>query len=107
MLPRHALYLTLWFPRFHRARFTAAFMTAVPLANIIGAPVSSLILEMNGTSQLAGWQWLFLLEGLPACVLAFAVLKFLPDGPADAAWLSLSEKEMIATRLAAEDATAH
>ena len=82
-------------------------MTAVPLANIIGAPVSSLILGMNGVAQLAGWQWLFIIEGLPACLLAFAVLKFLPDGPADASWLSADEKATIETRLAAEDSTTH
>ena len=105
--PGMIFYLTLWFPRAYRARFTATFMTAVPLANIIGSPVSSFILEMNGTGKLAGWQWLFLLEGLPACVLAFAVLKLLPDGPSDASWLSQSEKQTIAARLAAEDATAH
>jgi ACS family tartrate transporter-like MFS transporter len=105
--PGMIFYLTLWFPRSYRARFTATFMTAVPLANIIGAPVSSLILEMNGARELAGWQWLFLLEGLPACVLAFAVLKLLPDGPGDAAWLSPPERQAIAARLAAEDTTTH
>jgi ACS family tartrate transporter-like MFS transporter len=105
--PGMIFYLTLWFPRFYRARFTATFMTAVPLASIIGGPLSGFILEMNGTSALAGWQWLFLLEGVPACVLAFAVLKLLPDGPGDASWLSQPEKETIASRLAAEDATTH
>jgi len=105
--PGMIFYLTLWFPRSYRARFTASFMTAVPLANIIGAPVSSLILEMNGTAALAGWQWLFLLEGLPACVLALAVLKLLPDGPGDAAWLLPAEQQAIAARLGAEDATSH
>lgn len=105
--PGMIFYLTLWFPRSYRARFTASFMTAVPLANIIGAPLSGMILEMNGASQLAGWQWLFLLEGLPACVLAFAALKFLPDAPRDASWLSQAEKESIAARLAAEDAKSH
>ena len=101
--PGMVFYLTLWFPRSYRARFTASFMTAVPLANIIGAPVSGFILGMNGTGALAGWQWLFLLEGLPACVLAFFVLKLLPDGPADAAWLAPEEKAAIAARLAADD----
>jgi ACS family tartrate transporter-like MFS transporter len=105
--PGMIFYLTLWFPRGYRARFTATFMTAVPLANIIGAPVSSLILGMNNFSQLAGWQWLFLLEGLPACVLAWAVLRFLPDGPARASWLDESEKATIASRLVREDATTH
>jgi ACS family tartrate transporter-like MFS transporter len=105
--PGMIFYLTLWFPRSYRARFTAGFMTAVPLANIIGAPVSGLILGMNGTSQLAGWQWLFLLEGLPAVILAFAVLRFLPDDPAAAPWLTGQEKETIAVRLAAEDSRTH
>jgi ACS family tartrate transporter-like MFS transporter len=62
---------------------------------------------MSGIGQLAGWQWLFVLEGLPACVLAFAVLKLLPNGPADASWLSSEEKTMIAARLREEDATTH
>lgn len=105
--PGMIFYLTLWFPRSYRARFTAAFMTAVPLANIIGAPLSGLILGMSGTGQLAGWQWLFVIEGLPACVLAFAVLKFLPDGPGKAPWLSADEKAMIGSRLDAEDSTTH
>ncbi|HXJ01455.1 MAG TPA: MFS transporter [Micropepsaceae bacterium] len=105
--PGMIFYLTLWFPQAYRARFTAGFMTAVPLANIIGAPVSSLILGMNGTSQLAGWQWLFVLEGVPALILAFAVLRFLPDGPKSALWLSAAEKETIASRLAVEDSKTH
>ena len=105
--PGMIFYLTLWFPRFYRARFTASFMTAVPLANIIGAPISGMLLGMNGSGGLAGWQWMFLLEGIPACILAFAVLKFLPDGPKDAPWLDQTEKQAIAARLAAEDATSH
>jgi ACS family tartrate transporter-like MFS transporter len=101
--PGMIFYLTLWFPRSYRARFTAIFMTAVPLANIVGAPLSGLILGMSGTAGLAGWQWLFLLEGLPACVLAWLVLKLLPDAPADAAWLDAREKHVIERQLAAED----
>jgi ACS family tartrate transporter-like MFS transporter len=102
--PGMIFYLTLWFPRSYRARFTASFMTAVPLANIIGAPLSSIILGMSGTAGLAGWQWLFLLEGLPACVLAWLVLRLLPDGPSDAAWLDDEEKHVIQRQLAVEDA---
>jgi ACS family tartrate transporter-like MFS transporter len=105
--PGMIFYLTLWFPRSYRARFTAAFMTAVPLANIIGAPLSGLILGMSGIGQLAGWQWLFVIEGLPACFLALAVLKFLPDGPEKASWLRADEKAIIGAHLAAEDATTH
>jgi ACS family tartrate transporter-like MFS transporter len=104
LFPGMIFYLTLWFPQTYRARFTAIFMTAIPLANIIGGPVSSLILELDGMAGLRGWQWLFLIEGLPACVLALAVPKLMPDGPPDATWLDEREKAMISARLATEDA---
>ncbi len=101
--PGMILYMTYWFTKSYRARLVALFMAANPLANIIGAPLSSIILGMNGVLGLAGWQWLFLLEGTPAILLAFVVLKFLPDRPKDAAWLSSDEKAIIATRLAQDD----
>ena len=82
--PGMILYMTYWFTKSYRARLVAMFMAANPIANIIGAPLSSVILGLNGALGLAGWQWLFLLEGAPAVLLAFAVLKFLPDGPRDA-----------------------
>jgi ACS family tartrate transporter-like MFS transporter len=66
-----------------------------------------LLLELDGLGGLHGWQWMFILEGLPACVLAFVVLRMLPDGPAHAAWLSQDEKQFIAERLAAQDPTEH
>src|SRR6185312_4221591 len=91
-----------WFPHAHRARFTALFVTGIPLASIIGGPLSGLILGMDGLGGLHGWQWLFLMEGLPAALLAFAVLKYLPDGPASAPFLSLTEKENIARRIGAD-----
>ena len=94
--PGMLLYLTYWFPQAYLARFTASFMTGIPLAFIIGAPVSSLILELEGTADLHGWQWLFIIEGLPVCLLAFVALKFLPDGPAHAPWLTDDEKKTIA-----------
>jgi MFS transporter, ACS family, tartrate transporter len=100
--PGMILYLTFWFPTEYRARFTAIFMTAIPLSSTFGAPLSGLLLGLDGTGGLRGWQWLFLIEGLPACVLAFAALKFLPDGPTQAAFLSEAEKQTIARRLAAE-----
>src|SRR5258705_1599661 len=80
-------------------------MTAQPLSFIVGAPLSTTILAMEGVGGLHGWQWLFLIEGLPASLLAFAVLKFLPDGPARAEWLDDDEKRIIAARLAAEDSS--
>jgi len=100
--PGMILYLTFWFPQLYRARFTAIFMAAIPLSSILGGPLSGVILGMDGVAGFHGWQWLFLLEGLPACFLAFAVLKLLPDNPASAAWLTGEEKTTIAKRLAAE-----
>ena len=100
--PGIILYLTFWFPKEYRARFTATFMMAIPFSSVFGSPLSGLILGMDGIAGLRGWQWLFLIEGLPACLLAFAVLKFLPDGPKDADFLSEAEKQTIATRLARE-----
>src|ERR1700712_1793922 len=103
--PGVILYLTFWFPPEYRARFTAIFMTAIPLSAAFGGPISSLLLELDGAGGLRGWQWLFLVEGLPACVLALVVLKFLPDGPAQASFLSQAEKDTITARLAAERPT--
>ena len=105
LFPGMIFYLTLWFPQNYRARFTATFMTAIPLANIIGGPISSLILEFDGMAGLHGWQWLFLIEGLPACVLAFAVPKLMPNGPAEAPWLSDQEKALISARLQKEESS--
>lgn len=98
------LYLTLWFPRSYRARFTSIFTTAIPVASIIGGPLSGVILGLNGVGGLKGWQWLFLVEGIPAVLLAFAVLKWLPDGPKFALWLSAHEKEMVLSKVEHEDA---
>ncbi len=100
--PGMIFYLTLWFPRADRARFTAAFTCAIPLSGIVGGPVSTFILQMSGVLGLHGWQWLFLIEGAPACLLAFAVLRFLPDTPAQADWLSAAEKKAIAANLSGE-----
>jgi ACS family tartrate transporter-like MFS transporter len=105
--PGMVFYLTLWFPQEYRARVTAWLATTIAITIIIGAPLSGLILGMNEIAGLHGWQWLFLIEGGPAFLLAFAVLKFLPDGPEDAPWLSREEKEIIAARLTAEETGKH
>jgi ACS family tartrate transporter-like MFS transporter len=105
--PGMIYYLTLWFPALRRAHMVAAFMAAVPLAGIIGSPLSAAILGMDGVLGLAGWKWLFLIEGAPAVLLGFAVLAWLPDGPADAAWLSADERAAIAASLAREPAAEH
>ena len=100
--PGMIFYLSLWFPARLRARYAAAYFLAIPLTNVIGAPVSSLILGVDGVLGLHGWQWLFVLEAVPALVLAGAVFAFLPDGPADARFLSARERAFIADELAAE-----
>ncbi len=101
--PGMLLYLTYWFPRAHLARLTAYFMVAIPLSFVIGGPLASFILGMDGGAGLHGWQWLFLMEGVPAFLLSFAVLKFLPDSPGAAPWLTSGEKKTIAARLATEE----
>jgi ACS family tartrate transporter-like MFS transporter len=78
------------------------FVCGIPLASIIGGPLSGLILSMDGLAGLHGWQWLFLMEGIPAGLLALAVLKILPDNPASAPWLSIDEKENVAGRIASD-----
>lgn len=105
--PGVIFYLSGWFPDRMRARFVALFLASVPLATVIGAPLSGAILGMDGVWGLRGWQWLFLLEGLPSCLLAFATLAYLPNGPKDARWLSTAERETIAARLAADPPHVH
>ncbi len=103
LFPGMVLYLTYWFPQAYRARFLAGFLAALPVANIVGGPLSGFILGLEGLFGLHGWQWLFLIEGLPACAIAFAVPKMMPSGPEAAAWLDSTERAAIASRLAAED----
>jgi ACS family tartrate transporter-like MFS transporter len=100
--PGMLLYMTYWFPQSWRGRFVANFMVAIPVANIIGGPLSTAILEMDGIGGLHGWQWMFIIEGLPATIFGFLTLKLLPDRPASASWLSDGEKKYIAERLTSE-----
>src|SRR6266705_3822279 len=100
--PGMILYLTYWFPAEARGRAVARFMTATAIAGVVGGPVSGALLEMSGAAGLAGWQWLFLIEGIPAIILGFVTLAYLPDGPKHAAWLSAEEKEWIVSRLERE-----
>jgi ACS family tartrate transporter-like MFS transporter len=105
--PGMVLYLTYWFPGTQRARLIALFMAAIPLANVIGSPLSGAILQMEGFHHLHGWQWLFLIEGAPSVLLGIAVLWLLPNGPADAPWLNDEERTAIESALAAEPEPAH
>jgi ACS family tartrate transporter-like MFS transporter len=99
--PGMIFYLSLWFPARVWARYVAVYLLAIPMTNVIGAPVSSLILDADGFLGLHGWQWLFILEAVPALLLAAAVFLFLPDGPRDANWLAPRERDIIASELAA------
>ena len=100
--PGMILYLTYWFPAAERARAIAQFMTATALAGVVGGPVSGVLLNLHGVAGLRGWQWLFLLEGLPAVILGFVVLKYLPAGPQEARWLTPAERDWVVSRLRAE-----
>ncbi len=100
--PGMILYLTYWFPSKARGRAVARFMTATAMAGVVGGPVSGLLLKMNGVGGLAGWQWLFLVEGIPAVVLGLVVFAILPDGPEKAHWLRIDEKEWIISKLEQE-----
>jgi D-galactonate transporter len=100
--PGIIFYLTLWFPAEYRARIVGYFMAAIPLSSVIGAPVSGALLTINGVGGLAGWQWLFVIESVPAIILAAVVFFYLTDRPADAEWLSADERNWLAERLKLE-----
>jgi ACS family tartrate transporter-like MFS transporter len=100
--PGIVYYLSQWYPEAQRARAIAAFMTAVPVSGIVGGPLSGALLGLNGTFGIAGWQWLFLVEGLPAILLGLIVLVYLTDRPDRAYWLSEAEKDWLVSKLAAE-----
>lgn len=100
--PGVIFYITLWFPASYRARIVGWFMFAIPISSVIGSPISGFILNMDGAGGMHGWQWLFILEALPALVLTFFVLFYLPDGPKDAKWLSTDERNWLQTTLDAE-----
>jgi MFS transporter, ACS family, tartrate transporter len=90
--PGVILYLTFWFPAREQARAVALFMTATALAGVIAGPISGALLELHGSGGLSGWQWLFILEGLPAVILGVMVFRYLPDGPDEAVWLEDGER---------------
>ena len=97
--PGMILYLTYWYPDKLRARTIALFATGTVVAGIVGSPLSGAILELHGFKGLEGWQWLFLLEGIPAVIMGVLVIFFLPDRPQKARWLSPAEKTYVQSRL--------
>jgi ACS family tartrate transporter-like MFS transporter len=105
--PGIILYLTWWFPRAERARLVGLFMVFLPLSMALGAPVSGLILEhFHGWLGLAGWQALFLLQGLPTVLLGIAAWFYLTDRPSQATWLTADDREWLHSTMAAEQAEA-
>jgi MFS family permease len=102
LFPGVMLYLTYWFGREERARATGYFLLGVCVANIVGGPLGGALLELDGSLGFHGWQWLFVIEGVPAILLAFVVWKMLPDRPTSAPWLSREDAIALERRLAAE-----
>src|SRR5262245_9206259 len=92
-------YLSGWFPAAQRARTLSRFLTAIPISLAIGNPLSAWLLGLDGLRGLPGWQWLFLLEGIPSVLLGFTVLAVLPDHPAGARWLSVEQRDWLMARL--------
>src|ERR1700754_4259518 len=102
--PGIILYLTYWYPAEYLARFIAAFAIAVPVSTVIGAPISGLLLGLDGIMGLQGWQWLFILEGVPSVLLGIVTWFYLTDRPEKADWLTGEQKAWLSSRLDGEDA---
>ncbi len=102
-IPAILLYLTYWFPASRRSKVTALFLTGIPMSGVIGGPLSGWILEgMAGIHGLAGWQWLFLIEGIPTVLVGVVAFFYLDDRVDDAKWLALAEKQRILANLEAD-----
>jgi MFS transporter, ACS family, tartrate transporter len=101
--PGIVVYLGSWFPRHYRAGITGTFLMAIPLSGLIGSPISGLLLDhMNGVYGLSGWQWMFLIEGVPALFLGISCLWLLTNRPAEASWLAPAERDRLESILAQE-----
>jgi MFS transporter, ACS family, tartrate transporter len=100
--PGVAFYLGTWFPAQYRTRMIAWFMVAIPVSSVIGGPISGWLLTMDGVAGIAGWQWMFILEGLPVVLIGVALLRLLADRPDDVSWLTDEERRIVRERLAAE-----
>jgi ACS family tartrate transporter-like MFS transporter len=101
--PGVILYLTYWFPAVYRAKIVGIFMVAIPVAGLIGSPLSGAILGMNGVLGLGGWQWIFILEAIPTLLLGVAAFVWLTDRPEQAPWLAPQQQQWLIARLAAEN----
>ncbi len=101
--PGVIFYLTRWFPAEYRASITSRFMFAQPLALMIGSAISGWLLTLDGTLGIAGWQWMFIIEGIPAALTGIVAYFYLTDGPEKAHWLKDDEKEWLIQKLKAEE----
>lgn len=97
--PAIMYYLSQWYPAAMRARSGAWFMIAIPLSGTIGGPLGGWLLDLNGRGGIAGWQWLFLIEGVPSIVLGLVVLRYLTEQPQDARWLTAAQRDWLVERL--------
>lgn len=100
--PGVTFYLATWFPAKYRTRMLAWFMVGVPVSSILSGPLSGLLLNMHGLLGLAGWKWMFILQGLPASIIGIVVLVMLRDNPSQASWLSDAERQALIEALASE-----
>jgi len=105
-LPGILYYLGNWFPAAERARAVSWFMLAIPLSTVVGGPLAGFILELHGWHGLAGWQWLFLMEGVPAVLLGGVVLVYLTDTPEQAKWLAPEQRRWLAECVLSEQRAA-
>ena len=104
--PGVILYLTYWFPSEYRGRIVAIFMVAIPLSSFLGSPISAALLGTDGMLDLHGWQWLFILEAVPAVLLGIVCLFVLQEGPANVKWLAPEQRAWLETRLESEKSRA-
>ncbi len=100
--PGAAFFLAQWFPAEYRARIYAWFLIGIPISSLVGGPLSGLLLELDGVAGLAGWKWLFIVEGAPAVILGILILFLLVERPDQASWLAADERELVKARLQAE-----
>lgn len=103
--PGIILYLSYWFPARHRAGVVSLFMAAAPISVVLGSPISSALLEMDGIMGLHGWQWMFIIEAIPAVVLGIVVLFYMTDRPEKAKWLPEDERTWLVAQMNAERAS--
>ena len=102
--PGAILFMTWWFPSYYRGRMFAMFSSAAVVSLFIGPPIGGLLMLMNGILGLAGWQWLFIMEALPAIVMAVVMFQMLTDRPAEATWLRPDQRTWLVERIASERA---